>query len=101
MIPAALLNVQHHHLVLDLCAAPGSKTLQALDSLYSSYSSWHASSALTLTPAPLPGLLFSLLLSLSALLSVALFFSVALCVVLFPSFSRRARARTHTHTRHM
>jgi 16S rRNA C967 or C1407 C5-methylase (RsmB/RsmF family) len=37
MVPAALLNVQHHHAVLDLCAAPGSKTLQVLEGLYSSW----------------------------------------------------------------
>ena len=83
MIPAALLNVQHDDLVLDLCAAPGSKTLQALDSLYRS---WHAASAssspLTHTPAPLPGLI-SLCCSLCRPLSLFL--------------SPRARAQTHTH----
>jgi len=36
-VPAALLNVQAHHTVLDLCAAPGSKTLQVLEGLYSSW----------------------------------------------------------------
>lgn len=30
MIPALLLDVQHNHFVLDLCAAPGSKTEQLL-----------------------------------------------------------------------
>ena len=37
MVPAALLDVQHWHNVLDLCAAPGSKTLQVLESLYTSW----------------------------------------------------------------
>ena len=86
MIPAVLLNVQHDDLVLDLCAAPGSKTLQALDSLYRS---WHAASAssspLTHTPALLPGLLFSLLISVPSS---------------FP-LSLAARARANTHTRHV
>eukprot|EP01114_Cavostelium_apophysatum_P023970 TRINITY_DN9215_c0_g1_i1.p1 TRINITY_DN9215_c0_g1~~TRINITY_DN9215_c0_g1_i1.p1 ORF type:complete len:578 (-),score=112.45 TRINITY_DN9215_c0_g1_i1:43-1776(-) len=35
MIPPALLKVESHHAVLDLCAAPGSKTLQLLESLHS------------------------------------------------------------------
>lgn len=35
MIPVLLLNVQSNHRVLDMCASPGSKTIQALDSIYS------------------------------------------------------------------
>ena len=34
MLPVALLDIQPHHCVVDLCAAPGSKTLQALDAFY-------------------------------------------------------------------
>lgn len=34
MIPALLLDVQHEHRVLDLCAAPGSKTKQVMEELY-------------------------------------------------------------------
>lgn len=33
MIPALLLDVQPHHRVLDLCAAPGSKTSQVMEAL--------------------------------------------------------------------
>lgn len=33
MIPALLLDVQRHHRVLDLCAAPGSKTKQVMEEL--------------------------------------------------------------------
>jgi 16S rRNA C967 or C1407 C5-methylase (RsmB/RsmF family) len=36
MIPVLLLDIQSHHCVLDLCASPGSKTIQALDALYAS-----------------------------------------------------------------
>jgi len=35
MIPVWLLDIQPHHRVLDLCASPGSKTMQAVDALYS------------------------------------------------------------------
>jgi len=34
MIPVLLLGIQSHHRVLDLCASPGSKTIQAVDALY-------------------------------------------------------------------
>jgi multisite-specific tRNA:(cytosine-C5)-methyltransferase len=34
MIPVTLLDVQPHHAVLDMCAAPGSKTIQILESLH-------------------------------------------------------------------
>eukprot|EP00804_Cyclotella_cryptica_P017368 CCRYP_020250-RA/>CCRYP_020250-RA protein AED:0.28 eAED:0.28 QI:0/-1/0/1/-1/1/1/0/559 len=37
MIPVHLLSIQSHHRVLDLCASPGSKTIQALDALYDSH----------------------------------------------------------------
>ena len=33
MIPALLLDVQPHHVVLDMCAAPGSKTAQLLEAI--------------------------------------------------------------------
>ena len=36
MIPPLLLDVQPHHKVIDLCAAPGSKTAQILEALNSS-----------------------------------------------------------------
>lgn len=34
MIPPLLLNVESHHSVLDMCAAPGSKTAQLIESLH-------------------------------------------------------------------
>ena len=34
MVPAALLEVESHHKILDLCAAPGSKTTQLLELLH-------------------------------------------------------------------
>ncbi|RLN56851.1 hypothetical protein BBJ28_00014403 [Nothophytophthora sp. Chile5] len=36
MVPALLLDVQTHHRVLDLCAAPGSKTAQIMEALLGS-----------------------------------------------------------------
>lgn len=36
MIPVHLLNIQSQHKTLDLCASPGSKTIQAMDALYAS-----------------------------------------------------------------
>ncbi|XP_018015306.1 RNA cytosine-C(5)-methyltransferase NSUN2 [Hyalella azteca] len=36
MIPPLLLDVQPHHKVLDMCAAPGSKTAQIIEQLHSS-----------------------------------------------------------------
>lgn len=38
MLPPLFLDVEPHHLVLDMCAAPGSKTSQLLESLHSSQS---------------------------------------------------------------
>ena len=35
MIPPLLLDVQPHHIVLDMCASPGSKTAQMLEALHS------------------------------------------------------------------
>ena len=37
MLPVALLQVESHHAVLDLCASPGSKTVQAVDDLYANH----------------------------------------------------------------
>ena len=34
MIPVILLGIEHDHKILDLCASPGSKTIQAVDALY-------------------------------------------------------------------
>jgi len=34
MVPAAILQIEPHHRVLDLCASPGSKTTQALEALH-------------------------------------------------------------------
>jgi multisite-specific tRNA:(cytosine-C5)-methyltransferase len=34
MIPPLFLDVQPHHLVLDACAAPGSKTAQIIESMH-------------------------------------------------------------------
>lgn len=34
MVPPLFLNVQHDHLVLDMCAAPGSKTAQLLEGIH-------------------------------------------------------------------
>jgi 16S rRNA C967 or C1407 C5-methylase (RsmB/RsmF family) len=34
MIPVTLLNIEPHHLCLDMCAAPGSKTIQILEYLH-------------------------------------------------------------------
>jgi 16S rRNA C967 or C1407 C5-methylase (RsmB/RsmF family) len=35
MIPPLVLDVQSHHNVLDMCAAPGSKTAQLIEALHS------------------------------------------------------------------
>lgn len=35
MIPPLFLNVEPHHIVLDMCAAPGSKTAQLIEALHS------------------------------------------------------------------
>lgn len=34
MVPPLLLDVQPHHMVLDTCAAPGSKTIQLIEQLH-------------------------------------------------------------------
>jgi len=34
MIPPLFLNIQPHHLVLDACAAPGSKTAQIIELMH-------------------------------------------------------------------
>ncbi len=50
MIPVFLLGIQAQHRVLDLCSSPGSKTIQALDSLYQG----HESSSTTTTKITSP-----------------------------------------------
>lgn len=35
MIPPLMLQVEPHHVVLDMCAAPGSKTAQLLSAIHS------------------------------------------------------------------
>lgn len=37
MLPAMALGVEPHHMVLDLCAAPGSKTMQLLEFLHAGF----------------------------------------------------------------
>lgn len=37
MVPPLLLGVESHHIVLDMCAAPGSKTSQLVDALHDSH----------------------------------------------------------------
>ena len=34
MLPVKMLDIKSHHIVLDMCASPGSKTSQAIDNLY-------------------------------------------------------------------
>ncbi len=34
MIPPLVLDVQPHHKVLDMCAAPGSKTAQLIEAIH-------------------------------------------------------------------
>lgn len=34
MLPVKLLSIEPHHAVLDMCASPGSKTMQAVDALF-------------------------------------------------------------------
>ncbi|KAG8216542.1 S-adenosyl-L-methionine-dependent methyltransferase [Butyriboletus roseoflavus] len=51
MLPPLLLDVQPHHKVIDMCAAPGSKTAQILEAL-------HANDTATATSTP-PGLLIA------------------------------------------
>ena len=36
MIPPLVLDVKPHHKVLDMCAAPGSKTAQLIEAIHSS-----------------------------------------------------------------
>ncbi|CAE7182019.1 unnamed protein product [Rhizoctonia solani] len=43
MIPPLLLDVQPHHTVIDLCAAPGSKTAQLLEALHANDTAVEAS----------------------------------------------------------
>ncbi|KIJ57652.1 hypothetical protein HYDPIDRAFT_64011, partial [Hydnomerulius pinastri MD-312] len=51
MLPPLFLDVQPHHKVIDMCAAPGSKTAQLLEAL-------HAHDTATATSIP-PGLLIA------------------------------------------
>jgi len=45
MIPCVLLQIQHQHAILDLCASPGSKTTQAVDAIYSDFQKNHKQSS--------------------------------------------------------
>ena len=54
MIPPLFLDVQPHHIVLDMCAAPGSKTAQLIEALHSPLTT----SAETYDPCP-PGLVIA------------------------------------------
>jgi 16S rRNA C967 or C1407 C5-methylase (RsmB/RsmF family) len=38
MIPVTLLNIKPEHLCIDMCAAPGSKTIQILEYLHANNS---------------------------------------------------------------
>lgn len=35
MIPVSLMKIEPHHQILDMCASPGSKTVQILEALHS------------------------------------------------------------------
>lgn len=37
MVPVTLLGVEPHHRCLDMCAAPGSKTIQLLEQIHGTY----------------------------------------------------------------
>lgn len=52
MIPPLLLDVQPHHRVLDLCAAPGSKTTQIAELLHASSVSRRSSTRPSLLGGP-------------------------------------------------
>ncbi|KAI6652180.1 tRNA (cytosine(34)-C(5))-methyltransferase [Oopsacas minuta] len=61
MIPPLFLDVQSHHKVLDMCAAPGSKTTQIIEAMHQSHAqillqlrSSQESTATGLVPNPLP-----------------------------------------------
>jgi multisite-specific tRNA:(cytosine-C5)-methyltransferase len=54
MIPPLFLDVQPHHIVLDMCAAPGSKTAQLIEALHSPLTS----SADAYDPCP-PGMVIA------------------------------------------
>jgi 16S rRNA C967 or C1407 C5-methylase (RsmB/RsmF family) len=46
MIPPMLLDIQPHHKILDMCAAPGSKTAQLIEALHGDFESSHQKSYL-------------------------------------------------------
>ncbi|KDQ60243.1 hypothetical protein JAAARDRAFT_205232 [Jaapia argillacea MUCL 33604] len=52
MVPPLFLDVKPHHLVLDMCAAPGSKTAQLLEAIHSSPHLPNPTSTPTITECP-------------------------------------------------
>lgn len=64
MIPPLLLDVRSHHKVLDMCAAPGSKTAQLVEAL-------HADCDTRKDPCAVPSMLFLFASLLTSLFHVA------------------------------
>ena len=56
MIPPLFLDIQSHHRVLDMCAAPGSKTTQIIEAMHQSHteSQLQPSESADSPPSPLP-----------------------------------------------
>ena len=56
MIPPLFLDIQSHHKVLDMCAAPGSKTTQIIEAMHQSHteSQLQTSASADSIPDPLP-----------------------------------------------
>lgn len=57
MIPPLVMDIQPHHAVLDMCAAPGSKTVQLVEAIHASQESAHmdfVDEEAPLPPSPTP-----------------------------------------------